>query len=225
PSSPSPSSRRSMGNNETRSIQLHDRRPLLGRLWRKARKAVRGWKWRRRFARFGEGSDVGAGASIGGARFIEIGRSVWIWPGARLEAMGPDEGKPKIRIGDGCKIHPGIHIGAVERVTIGDGVLIAANVYISDHDHDFSDPFDPVVSNARVRTAPVDIGDYVWLGEQVMVLKGVTIGERSIVGAGSIVTRDVPPLSIVVGTPARVVRRYDTDLGEWVDCRGTREQA
>ena len=123
---------------------------------------------------------------------------------------------PVIRIGDGTVIQPYAHIAAAQSVEIGKGALFASHVYISDHDHDYSDPNDPVVSNARIMCAPVKIGDFAWLGERVVVLKGVTIGERSIIGAGSIVTKDIPPLSIAVGSPARVIRRYDEALGEWI---------
>ncbi len=204
---------------ESTMVTLSSERPPFPiRVLRRLRKAIRNFFLKRRLGNLGSGSDIAAPLFMVGGSSISIGNSVWIWRGARLEAMGPAQSEPKIRIGDGCKLHPGLHIGAVERVDIGQGVLMAANVYISDHDHDFSDPFDPVVSNNRLDVAPVEIGDYAWLGEQVMVLKGVKIGERSIIGAGSVVTRDVPPLSIAVGSPARVVRHYDLETKQWRTC-------
>ena len=68
----------------------------------------------------------------------------------------------------------------------------------------------------RVLASPVEIGANVWLGERVCVLRGVTIGEGSIVGAGSVVTKDIPPRSIAVGAPARVIRRWDEAAHRWV---------
>ncbi len=172
--------------------------------------------WRRRLAKFGRGSEIATPAYIAGGRSIAIGESVRIWRSARIEAVGACGAHPKVFIGDRTVIQPHVHIGAAESVRIGEGALFASYVYITDHDHDYLDPSDPVVSNGRVLTSPVSIGDYVRLGEQVMVLKGVTIGERSIIGASSVVTRDVPPYSIAVGSPARVVKRYDRDRGEWI---------
>lgn len=193
-------------------------RPKLTFFQRACRRLLwkyRSWHWRRKLAQFGEGSDLQLPARITGGQAIAIEDSVTVWHDARIEARTNDP-EVMIRIGAGTKIQPYVHIGAVRKVTIGRGVLMASRVYITDHDHDFADPFDPVVSNARVRVAPVTIGDYAWLGEGAMVLKGVHVGERSIVGAGSIVTKDVPPLSIVVGSPAKVVQRYDEEAREWV---------
>ncbi len=107
------------------------------------------------------------------------------------------------------------HIGAAESGRIGRGVSIASSVYISDHDHDWCDPGEPAILNERLRTAAVEIGDFVWLGERAIVLKGVTIGAYSVIGAGSIVTRDVPPYTLAVGAPARVIRRYDHERRLW----------
>jgi lipopolysaccharide O-acetyltransferase len=151
-----------------------------------------------------------------GGAAIRIGNGVCIWQHARLIAHNSDDGSIKIDIGDGASIHPYAHISAIRSVRIGAGALFASNVYISDHDHDWRDPDDPPISNARVLAAPVDIGPNVWLGEKVCVLRGVTIGEGSIVGAGSVVTKDIPPRSIAVGAPARVIRRWDSVSRRWV---------
>jgi lipopolysaccharide O-acetyltransferase len=155
-----------------------------------------------------------------GGRAIVIGARTEIWPQARLEAMNSHLGDVRIRIGDGVVIQPGIHIGAAVSVQIGDGAMIASRVYITDHDHDFRNPDDPAVTNRRVIARPVDIGRHVWLGEGVMVLKGVTLGDHCVIGAGSVVTRDVPPYSVAVGVPARIVSRFDADARRWVRVQG-----
>ena len=185
---------------------------IAGRLLRAARAVY----WRQALAEFGHGSSIARPSLVVGGRSIAIGPSVTIWSGARLEALGEESDGIVLRIGAGTVIQPGVHIGAVQCVSIGQGVLMASAVYITDHDHDFSDPFDPVVSNRRVQVAPVHVGDYVWLGERAIVLKGVTIGERSIVAAGSVVTSAVPPFSIVAGAPARVIRCYDHESRTWI---------
>ncbi len=117
----------------------------------------------------------------------------------------PEEGE--IIIGDAVLISPGCRISAGHSITIGDSVMMANGVYITDSDwHGLYDrvtrPKDPT---------PVVINDNVWLGDHCMVLKGVTIGENSVVGAGSVVTKDVPANVVVAGNPATVVKQLDDD--------------
>jgi lipopolysaccharide O-acetyltransferase len=99
---------------------------------------------------------------------------------------------------------------------LGRGVLVASQVYITDHDHDFGDLESPPIENGRLVVVPTHIGDYVWLGEGVMVLKGVTIGAHSVVGAGSIVIKDIPPFCVAVGNPAKVIRFYCHEKKQWI---------
>ena len=85
---------------------------------------------------------------------------------------------------------------------IGDGVLIGHNVVIATLDHDL----DPN-RRADLLPAPVELEEKVWVGANATILGGVRVGYGAVVGAGAVVTKDVPPLAVVVGTPARVVRR------------------
>ena len=147
---------------------------------------------------------------------MEIGDHVRIWHHARLEAICSTPGVTRLSIGDRTIIQPYAHIGAAHQVTLGKHVMIASNVFITDHDHDLSNPMNPATVNSDLDTAPVHIGDYTWLGEKAMVLKGVSIGERSVIGAGALVTRDIPPMSIAVGSPARVIRIFDPERAEWI---------
>lgn len=164
----------------------------------------------------GTGSSIDRPYYLTDAGAIQLGNKVKIWHHARLEALGPDQPTPKIRIGDRTVIQPYSHIGAARGVTIGANVLIASNVYITDHDHDWTDPAQPARDNGRLIVSPVTIHDYAWIGEKVTILKGVTIGERSIIGAGSVVTRDIPADCIAIGSPARVYKCYDREQQAWV---------
>jgi lipopolysaccharide O-acetyltransferase len=189
--------------------------PLAARILRTIVHRVRWWRWRMSLASIGPKARIDCPVWMIGGESIALGAGAWVWRHSRLEALNAQRGVTRIAIGDDAVIQPFVHIGAIDSVKIGRGCLFASHVYITDHDHEFSDPMDPVLRNDRVSAAPVRIGDYVWLGERAMVLKGVTIGERSIIGAGSIVTRDVPPLSIAVGSPARVVSQWSDVRQRW----------
>ena len=105
-------------------------------------------------------------------------------------------------IGDYCLISPGVRISAAQSIHIGDNCMLAANVYISDSDwHGIYNRIRPFRC-----TKPVVIESNVWLGERVIVNKGVTIGENSVVGAGSVVTKSIPANSVAAGNPARIIK-------------------
>ncbi len=114
---------------------------------------------------------------------------------------------PKIVIGDGCMILHRFQCNAAESVQIGQHVLIASNVFITDSDHVVEPGGVPVTVNRKLVTKPVIIGDNCWIGQNASVLKGVTIGSDSIIGAGSVVTHDVPSCSVVAGNPAEVIKK------------------
>ena len=136
---------------------------------------------------------------------ISIGKNVEIRKGARLETRGDVSKQPKIEIGDDTSIHFYFHCGAFQSVKIGKNVLIAGNVYITDHDHVFTNPDIPPL-HADWDIKPVIIGDEVWIGEGAKILKGVQIGRRAVIGANAVVTRDVPPYTIVGGVPAKILK-------------------
>jgi acetyltransferase-like isoleucine patch superfamily enzyme len=98
---------------------------------------------------------------------------------------------------------------------IGRHVLIADRVYISDNLHGYEDVTKPMLAQPLVHR-PVEIQDEVWLGENVCVLPGVTIGRHSVIGSNSVVTKDVPPHSVAAGVPARVLRTYDPRTAQWI---------
>lgn len=111
---------------------------------------------------------------------------------------------PKIRIGPNCYFNRGTFLDAAASIAIGRDCAFGPNCYITDHDHGFDPQLSPLEQPLLVR--PTVIGDRVWLGAGVIVLKGATIGAGTIVGAGSIVTGDLPPNAVAVGAPARVLR-------------------
>lgn len=124
-------------------------------------------------------------------------------------------------IGESCEMGDNVHIVAQEKVTIGDHVLMASKVFISDTSHgDYSSTASssPNTSpNSRpLHTKPVQIGNNVWIGENVCILLGVEIGDGCIIGANSVVNKSVGSNCIIAGSPARVVKRYDETTQGWM---------
>ncbi len=157
---------------------------------------------------------------VRGKANIRWGNRLTTGVGVRLDVFCSSN-EQRLFFGDDVQLNDYVHIGAIERVEIGNDVLIASKVFISDHNHGSyneptaeSSPFVPPHRRPLV-AKPVFIGDRVWIGEQVCILPGVKIGEGAIVGAGSIVTRDVPANSIVAGNPAKIVRVFNAESGAW----------
>jgi acetyltransferase-like isoleucine patch superfamily enzyme len=133
---------------------------------------------------------------------LEIGEHAVLEPHVWLEAPAP----ARITIGTGTSLNIATMVAAVELVEIGDHCMFANGCFVTDADHRFDDPVRPVPWQGFTSKGPVRIGDNVWCGTHVVVTSGVTIGERSVIGANSVVTTDIPPFSVAAGAPARVVR-------------------
>ncbi|KAF0091891.1 MAG: CpsI [Fusobacteria bacterium] len=133
----------------------------------------------------------------------------------------PGNNKKTLFIGKNCEIGDNVHFVAHEKLIIGDNVLMASKIFISDTNHgDYSgskqsSPSTPPNSRS-LTTKPVIIGDNVWIGENVCILPGVTIGEGSIIGANSVVNKDISANCIAVGVPAKVVKKYDSAKAGWL---------
>jgi acetyltransferase-like isoleucine patch superfamily enzyme len=136
-----------------------------------------------------------------GLGYLELGRWVWIGKGTALRCH---EGS--LRVGDKTVFGGGDAVNAYLDVDIGRECILADGVHVTDFDHRFDDPATPIRKQG-IAVAPVRIGDDCWIGEKVTVLRGVTIGAGSVIGAQTGVNRDVPPGSVAVGNPVRVVRR------------------
>ncbi len=135
---------------------------------------------------------------------LSIGEGTLLEPGVWITMPGD----ARVSIGEGCFLNLGVMVASVELVEIGDHCMFANGCFVSDGSHRFDDLTRPVTWQGFTTKGPTRIGDNVWCGANVVVTSGVTIGERCVIAANSVVTRDVPPFSIAVGAPARVVRDW-----------------
>lgn len=120
-----------------------------------------------------------------------------------------------LEIGSRCSIGNFNHIYATKCIIIEDSVLTADKVYISDNIHGYEDVSKPVIEQKIIQKNKVVIGSGSWIGENVAII-GASVGKNSIIGANSVVTRDIPDYCVAVGAPAKVVKRYNFEKKEWI---------
>ena len=150
----------------------------------------------------GELFDIAEGVDIQGFKNLSLGIGVTIE--ARCTLLCPHA---PILIGDGCYINKNVRLGSNGNspLTLGCNVMIGPNVVMDTSRHNDQDTEVPMQYQG-MSYAPITIGDDVWIGANVVVTSGVSVGRGSIIGAGAVVTRDVPAYSVVGGVPARIIR-------------------
>ena len=164
--------------------------------------------------------------TITGSRDITLGENVSIGANSVLETLRhqkglypPTQDGPQIIIGDNVSATGDLQIWAACQVIIGDNVLLARNVFIADVTHCYKDVTVPYRDQGLWQSAPVKIGRGSWIGQNTVIQPGVTIGEFAIIGANSVVTKNIPDRTIAVGSPARVVKQWDETTQDWVSTR------
>jgi serine acetyltransferase len=160
------------------------------------------WRFKRSCLRTGNHLQVHGKCVISGCGAIIVGHNVMIKSPKHHPVDIFVSPNAELSIGDGTFINRGAHIACSERIRIGNGCLIGDDCVIIDNDFHG-------VGNVPVKVAPIVIADNVWLALRVIVLRGVTIGEGSVIGAGSVVNRSIPPYSFAAGAPARVIRQIE----------------
>lgn len=100
-------------------------------------------------------------------------------------------------------------------VSIGNNVIFAQNIVASGLNHEYRDVNQPIQAQ-KILVAPIVVEDDCWIAANSVITSGVTIGQHSVIAAGAVVTKDIPPYSVAVGNPARVIKRYDFELKDWI---------
>jgi acetyltransferase-like isoleucine patch superfamily enzyme len=188
-------------------------RRFLGLVWllRRVRRRSFSWLAGGGFASFGAGSVLETPVRIYGEARISIGRDVFVGPDCWFQTLDEGGSEVALVLGDGVNIAGSCVISAVADVRLGRKVLLARNVYISDHIHAYDDTETAVLDQGVARVEPVEIGDGAWLGQNVVICPGVRVGRGAVVGANAVVLDDIPDFCLAVGAPARVVREFAPD--------------
>jgi acetyltransferase-like isoleucine patch superfamily enzyme len=176
------------------------------------------------FEKFGSGSYIRRPLLILNSDHISIGERVAIREGARLEVVRSSEERiPRLVIESDTNIEQNVHIVCHSRVRIGRNVSVTANCAIVDVTHPFCDVHDSKKIGSRIldEDSFVEIGDGSFIGYGSVILPNVRIGTHAVIGANSVVTRDVPDYSMAAGSPAVVVKRYDFATNAWVKASST----
>ena len=151
---------------------------------------------------------------IQGAEYIFVEKGVFIHDFTWLGAYPIDGNVPELRFGEGTCIGHFNHFSCSNKIIIGKNVLTADKVFIADNTHNFEDTNVPVMHQSIRVLQPVSIGDGAWIGENVSII-GASVGKNSIIGANSVVTKDIPDYCVAVGNPARVIKRFNKEKQSW----------
>jgi acetyltransferase-like isoleucine patch superfamily enzyme len=167
---------------------------------------------------------------------IFLGNNIWLGPSSLLIAitryptspMQHAEKKqinqrfdPRITIGNRVTSTGDLQISALSQITIEDDVMFASNIHINDASHGFEHANEPYKFQNMYRIAPILIKCGCWIGQNVVILSGVTIGELAIIGSNSVVTKSIPDRCIAVGSPAKVMRKWNDNTQRWVSVANT----
>lgn len=167
------------------------------------------------FRVLGQGAFMAHPFRLDGPEGVEVGEGTTMQRGGWLYCAGVDGVPASLTLGNGCILGYNNHIAAVRDVVIGDHVLTANNVYISDNLHDYEDITRPVMHQPVQFKRGVSIGAGCWIGENACII-GARIGKNCVIGANAVVTHDIPDYSVAVGVPAVVIRTFDQQLKKWV---------
>ena len=164
------------------------------------------------------GAQLRLGGHIKSGKHIHIGKNFYVGKGWRFyvyEKTGMKGDFGKIIIGNNVTMQERVYISSMESVTIGNDVLFGGDIMINDNNHGMDPRKGGSYSKQNMTWKAISIGDGVWIGEKVCILAGSKIGKRSIIGAGSVVTGEIPEYSIAVGIPARVIKVWNSETATW----------
>lgn len=170
--------------------------------------------WRKGY----KGFILGKRGRINRLNYFSIGTNTTIGYDYRMifiDRYHGGEYNPSLTIGKNVSIANRFTALVSDKIRIENDVLIASDVVIISHNHGLNPELSSSYANIPLTTAPVTIQRGCWIGEKVVVLPGVTLGERTIVAAGAVVTKSIPAYSMVAGVPAKIIKQYSFETHQW----------
>ncbi len=169
-----------------------------------------------KFNQIGKGTLINHPFYYGNTDCINIGSDCHIGRNCDFGVIKSSGNSGLISIGNRVRITSNCQIYSGKSVEIEDDVLIASNVFICDCTHGYSKIDTPYQYQGYTPCKEIKIGAGAWIGQNVMLMPGVTIGRCSIIGANSVVNNSIPDFCIAVGTPAKIIKKWDFDFNGWV---------
>lgn len=172
---------------------------------------LRGLFYKPFFGSYGLPSYIGKPVFIGNFKRIFVGKRVRIYPGARIEVLN---GASSIIFEDNISIGQNLHITSGGTLKIGKNTTIAENVCISNIDHNYQDIGVHILDQKHL-IKETKIGENCFVGFGAVIQAGTILGNQCIVGSNSVVRGHFPGYSVIVGAPAKIVKRYNVDTSQW----------
>ena len=189
---------------------------FLFRVYRKCCSILFWFANKSQFKALGRGTRMVRQFRVDGGEGITIGQNVFFQRGLWLYCRGVDNINASLSIGSRCVFGYNNHITCVGSVMIGDDVLTANNVYISDNIHCYENITTPVIKQPVKYKRSVEIGSGAGIGENACII-GANVGRNSVIGANAVVTSDIPDYAVAVGIPAKVIKQYDSVQEKWLN--------
>lgn len=167
-------------------------------------------------------SFIGFGKHLRDCRFIRIGKNTRIRRHITINCYGKYRGEklsPQLLIGNNVYINDGFMCLVTDKVTIENNVTVGPNVSVMSHNHGLNPESQSYLDN-KLEIAPVTLKDGCWIGDKSIILPGVTVGKKAVIGAGSVVTKSIDDYAMAVGNPARIIKRYNLETKKWEKVNG-----
>lgn len=163
-------------------------------------------------SKYGKGIYIGKGNKIIGGKNINIENNVSIRPYGFIACNE----NAKLSIGENTDIGNRVRICVANKIEIGKNVLFGPNVFIADQDHEYRNPDIAIMyQGVKIHEKGIEIGDDSWIGINSVIVGSIRIGKHCVIGANSIVNKNIPDYSVAVGSPAKVIKRYNFEKKEW----------
>jgi acetyltransferase-like isoleucine patch superfamily enzyme len=170
------------------------------------------------FKSFGKNSIIKKPYRIWNKDCIEVGKNVFIVENsffAVSKTFKDQKFTPKVKIGNNVRIGSNFFLSSIDNITIQDDVIISDRVFVSDHAHQYENINIPIIEQPLQAGGSVLIKAGSFVGVNAVIMPGVVIGRNSVVGASSVVTKNVPDFTVVGGIPAKIIKKYNSKTKTW----------